>query len=96
MSSHKNKCYVLCSYYVYIVLLYVMVQVRLIDSPDPLNPARRNTYVEVNAGSTLGGYGLLCFDNVDVEMAQVVCRCASPDPKFFLSYRSSPLRTYKG
>jgi len=68
----------------------------MIQAPDPLNPARKNTYVEVNAGSALGGYGLLCFDNVDTEMAQVLCRCAKPHPRFFLSQRPSPLKTYKG
>jgi len=79
-----------------VVCIIVFVQVRMIESPDPLNPTRKNTYVEVNAGRELGGYGLLCLDDVDAEMAQVLCRCANPDPKFLLSYRSSPLTAYKG
>jgi len=70
----------ICSY----EMLSVFVQVRLISVPNIRSPEHPTTYVEVNGGSAVGGYGLLCVDDVDIEMGQVLCWCAKPDPKFFL------------
>jgi len=76
--------------------LNVVLQVRFISEADPLNPARQNTYVEVNGGSAVGGYGLLCVDDVDIEMGQILCRHTKPDPKFFRLYFSAKHASYRG
>ena len=78
------------------VLLSVFVQVRLISVPNIRSPEHPTTYVEVNGGSAVGGYGLLCVDDVDIEMGQVLCRCSKPDPKFFRRHFPLNHAYYKG
>ena len=53
-----------------------------------------NNYVEVAVDSN-HGYGLVCYDDVDMMMSSVLCR-SLPDPKFLVNYRSSKLASYTG
>jgi len=41
------------------------------------------------------GYGLVCYDDVDVMMSSVLCR-SLPDPQFLVTYQSSNLTSYTG
>ena len=56
--------------------------------------ANKENYVEVAVDGN-HGYGLVCYDDVDVMMSSVLCR-SLPDPQFLVTYKSSKLPGYKG
>ena len=70
--------------------VFYIQQAQFVSTVNSIN----NNYVEVAVDSN-HGYGLLCYDDVDMMMSSVLCR-SLPDPKFLVTYQSSKLTSYTG
>jgi len=60
---------------------------------DIRNPNLINNFVEVADAEM--NYGLLCYDDVDTKMLEVICRSSSI-PQFLLTHRRITNTLYKG
>ena len=68
-----------------------MQAARLIEVPDLYNPSFINHFVEVKGSQ---GWGLLCYGNLELKAAEVVCR--ENKNQFAIRVRSGALNDYSG